>query len=100
MQELAAKKVHHFYVVIGFMGIIGAVLLFFGFAGKEWFQGSAPQSENQITQNQTVPPPQPQASGIGAEIYNQVQNPLENRLPENSAPATNPVSAMYKNPFE
>ncbi len=41
-----------------------------------------------------------QASGIGGEIYDKVQNPIANKLPESSVGGNvNPISGAYKNPF-
>ena len=37
---------------------------------------------------------------LGTTLYTQSQNPLQNQLPENTAPIANPLDNTYKNPFE
>lgn len=42
------------------------------------------------------------AQGMGGQIYEKIQNPLEDKLPETNpfSVETNPVKKVYKNPFE
>jgi hypothetical protein len=44
----------------------------------------------------TVAPP---SDSLGGEIYEKQQNPLEDKLPEQT-PVANPIGDAYKNPFE
>lgn len=37
--------------------------------------------------------------GLGAQLYNQAQNPIQNKLPA-ANPAVNPLQGVYKNPFQ
>ena len=37
---------------------------------------------------------------LGTTLYAQSQNPIQNQLPDNTAPIANPLDNAYKNPFE
>lgn len=39
------------------------------------------------------------AQSLGGELYEKTQNPLEDKLPQQS-PIVNPIKDVYKNPFE
>lgn len=53
------------------------------------------------TQTQTNPAKtNNQASGIGGEIFQKIQNPVAGKLPESNVGGNvNPLSGAYKNPF-
>jgi len=36
---------------------------------------------------------------VGADIYNQAQNPIQDKIEETSAPVANPIGDAYVNPF-
>ncbi len=49
-----------------------------------------------------APPPPPAATttpGLGGTIYNQSQNPIQDKVPTTN-PAVNPIEGAYKNPFQ
>jgi hypothetical protein len=51
-----------------------------------------------------VPPPPPPpavapSESLGGSLYEKSQNPLEDKLPDQS-PVANPINDAYKNPFE
>lgn len=74
-------------LVLSLAALLG--LLFFG-AGP-----AAPQDAQ-------PPPPAvlPEANDLGAQLYNQAQDPIAGKLPDTIAPVTNPLDGIYKNPFE
>ncbi len=39
-------------------------------------------------------------STLGGQIYQQTQNPIQNKLPGTVAPVPNPLQKVYKNPFD
>ena len=39
------------------------------------------------------------SAGLGAQLYDKVQNPVEGKLPDANTPVTNPLNSVYKNPF-
>lgn len=54
-------------------------------------------NENQAVQ----PSPQGTAQSLGGEIYEQAQNPLQDKLPStNPVQNVNPIENVYTNPFE
>lgn len=40
------------------------------------------------------------ASTLGGQIYEQANNPIQDKLPDTVAPVANPIQDAYKNPFE
>ncbi len=46
-----------------------------------------------------TPPPAPDNTSVGAVIYQQSKNPIQNKIPESDNPAVNPIEGIYKNPF-
>lgn len=42
----------------------------------------------------------PRPESLGAQIYAQAKNPIENKVPEAPSPAVNPIEDVYVNPFE
>lgn len=51
---------------------------------------------------QVIPPPaspEEQAS-LGGGIYEQTQNPVKDKIPEQVVPVANPIDGAYKNPFQ
>jgi len=52
---------------------------------------------------EVAPPPPPPAvapsESLGGSLYEKSQNPIEDKLPEQS-PVANPINDAYKNPFE
>lgn len=48
-----------------------------------------------------VAPPSPETqASLGGGIYEQAQNPIKDKIPENLSPVSNPIGGAYKNPFE
>lgn len=43
---------------------------------------------------------QEKSNDLGTTLYENSQNPLNDKLPEESAPVSNPLDDAYKNPFE
>lgn len=39
-------------------------------------------------------------TNLGTEIYGQVENPINDKLPETVTPVPNPLEGAYQNPFE
>jgi len=97
MEEIEPKRVHHFYSTIAVLGVVGAVLIVFGWMAKQWYQNSGIQTANP---SGSAPRSAASASGLGAEIYDQVKNPVQDRIPNTAPQVVNPVSQVYKNPFE
>ena len=47
-------------------------------------------------------PPAPAVTSppsLGTKIYEQSQNPIEDKVPEPNSPTVNPIEGTYKNPF-
>ena len=40
------------------------------------------------------------AATLGGQIYEQANNPIQNKLPDTVAPVPNPIQDTYKNPFQ
>ena len=50
----------------------------------------------------TAPPPVTPAktgANLGTQIYQQAQNPIQDKVPSTQNPAVNPIQGIYKNPF-
>lgn len=60
------------------------------------------QSEQENTPTGNEEPIAPQPAGLGAELFDRSQNPLNEKMPETNpfANETNPMKDVYKNPFE
>lgn len=73
--------------------VVTAVLVL---VGVWWWQNSkkleviSPQTEEQ------------KPAGLGGQLYESVNNPVENKVPETNPfnTETNPLKGVYKNPFE
>ena len=84
-------------IVIG----IGAILVI---AGLVWYLQKdgdrVPSSSNQAKQEQSA---KPLEEGLGAQVYEKVQNPVKDEVPEANPikkVKTNPFKEEYINPFE
>ncbi len=40
------------------------------------------------------------AATLGGQIYEQANNPIQDKLPNTVAPVSNPIENTYKNPFQ
>lgn len=40
------------------------------------------------------------ATTLGGQLYNQANNPIQNKLPDTVTPVPNPIQGTYKNPFQ
>jgi hypothetical protein len=98
------KHVNPFYV-----GLIFAVALVGGVGTFAWFGtkwGSELDEASRPVEIATLPQVRRQlietveAAGIGAEIFDVSAAPLDDAIPDTAPPVTNPVDALYRNPFE
>lgn len=66
-----------------------------------WFvnRSSAPEPEPVLAPLAQEPAPPPEPS-LGGDIYEQVENPVKDKIPESASPVANPIGGAYKNPFE
>lgn len=66
-------------------------------AAGVWFFMSRADRTGGGVDTKTVPEA---TGGFGATLYDQSTNPVQDKIPESSAPTPNPLEAIYKNPFE
>ena len=54
-----------------------------------------------VSQHAAPQPPvaAPQVADLGSTIYEQSQNPTQDKLPATVSPVPNPIENIYKNPF-
>lgn len=68
-----------------------------------YFKAPSPQNVPPAAQNPPAESPafgaSAASSSLGATIYEQANNPLQNKLPK-AVPVANPLQGVYKNPFQ
>ncbi len=69
--------------------VVGIVLIA---ALVGWYFYSGAQEESQVTSGE-------QSTGLGAELFADVDNPIEGQIPTVQT-TVNPIKEIYKNPFE
>lgn len=83
--------------------ILGAVILFAAVAAGTWYWNRSSKHP------EPVPAPETDTSELGAQIFEQAQNPVNERIPETNPfntdtnpfdTDTNPFRNEYKNPFK
>lgn len=82
-------------LIVGLLIIIVLALVYMNIESRKEtapLPGEAPVAQGDAT----VAAP---AESLGGEIYQKTQNPLEDKLPEQTSVA-NPIGDAYKNPFE
>lgn len=72
------------------------VLIIAGAAYWHLFLRKAATPESEAPQGLETP----EQVDLGSTLYEQAQNPIENKLPSTVSPVPNPVEGIYKNPFE
>ena len=83
------------------IGIVAVIVLALGI----WYVRSRPsvmpEAQAPVTPPATsvAPPPASPPESLGEKIYDQAQNPIQDKLAEPQAPAVNPIEGVYKNPF-
>lgn len=91
------KVLKYLFAVLIIVAVVG---LFFGLEqSRKHRQPALPATSSTPS---TLTAPRPVESGLGAQIYESVQNPVKDQLPQTNpfAKKTNPIQAVYKNPFE
>ena len=80
--------------------IVIALVIVVALVGLVWYLRS-------VNPGNTVAPSSARPAGnaeatpkdLGSQLYGQVQNPVQGKLPDTVAPVTNPLQGVYKNPF-
>ena len=94
--NLPAKNSTNLFLLIGFLVVLSGVIIWY----LKMSFGPAPAiipiaSQGGTNNSQT-------AAGLGATIYQNSNNPIQDKLPTSSNPvdAANPVQDLYQNPFK
>ena len=95
--EPTSKSNAMFYILIVVAVIIAIVAIVFFLSAKP----KAVPTSGSTTDTPVVTESNPEPQGLGAEISEQLQNPLGNALPDTAATAgtVNPLQGVYENPF-
>ena len=73
--------------------IVGAFIIIAALVGWYFYSSKGIQEEDQVTTSEE------QSTGLGAELFEDVNNPIEDQIPTVQT-TVNPIENIYKNPFE
>jgi len=77
---------------------IGIAIVLVGLAALLFFMSGGTQPSGQPASSPIDAAPAKE-QGLGAELYEQSSNPIEDKVPA-LTPTTNPIEGAYTNPFE
>lgn len=88
-------------IIIFILAIAVMYLAWYVNKGSQMSSSSTPPSVSVVAPitKKATSSPEAQVS-LGGGIYEQAQNPIKEKIPENVAPVGNPIGGAYKNPFE
>jgi len=95
----SSKNTQALFIGLGILSvalIVGVVVYIF--FTQSTVEPTLPAEEVLVTAPVVVPPVSSSES-LGGSLYEKTQNPLQDKLPEQS-PVANPINDAYKNPFE
>ncbi len=65
-----------------------------------WYIFSGIKSTSPITTSPAAAVPATTSASLGTQIYQQSQNPIQNKIPAPKNPSVNPLGGAYTNPFK